>query len=72
MSRNREGDQPYGAARVRAFAAGRRQAASERPHRLQPEDWERFKALLEEGRIPERITGREKVEGRAGVNATWL
>ena len=72
MSRNREGERPYGAARAQAFAAGRRQAASERPRRLQPEDWERFEALLKEGWSPEQIAGREKRLGGAAVSATWL
>ena len=72
MSRNREGDQPYGAARAEAFAAGRRRAASERPRRLQPEDWERFEALLKEGWSPEQIAGRQKVKGLPEVSATWL
>ena len=72
MGRNREGEQPYGAARAQAFAAGRRQAASERPRKLSREDWERFEARLKEGWSPEQIAGREKLEGRAGVSATWL
>lgn len=72
LGRNREGDEPYGAARAQAFAAGRRQAASERPRKLRPEDWKRFQARLEDGWSPEQIAGREKKEGRAGVSATWL
>ena len=72
LGRNREGDQPYGAARAQALAAGRRQASSERPRKLGPEDRERFKARLEEGWSPEQIAAREKLEGRPGVSVTWL
>ena len=72
LGRNREGDQPHGAARTQAFAAGRRQAAAERPRKLRPEDWKRFQVRLEEGWSPEQIAGREKRDGRPGVSVTWL
>ena len=71
MGRN-GGDQPYGAARAQACAAGRRKAASERPRGLEASDSERFEPRLQEGRGPEQIAGREKLEGRARVSATWL
>lgn len=72
LGRNREGDEPYGAARAQALAADRRLGASERPRKLGPEDWKRFKARLDEGWTPEQISAREKLEGRAGVSVTWL
>ena len=72
MSRNGEGDRPYRAVWAQAFAAGCRQAASEHPRKLQPEDWERIKARLEDGWSLEQIAGREQVEGRTGVSATSL
>lgn len=49
-----------------AKCLARAQATSERPGKLQPEDWERFKACLEEGRNPEQVARRERVEGRTG------
>ena len=72
LGRNREGDKPYGAARAQALAAGRPQAAAERPRKLGAADWERFAERLKAGWSPEQIAGREQLEGGPGVSATWL
>ena len=72
LGRNREGDEPYGAARAQTLAAGRGQAASERPPKLGAADWERFKECLKAGWSPDQTAGREQLEGGPGTSATWI
>ncbi len=52
-------------------AEARRSAASPNPRKMTPDRWARVEGLLEEGRSPEQVAGRLRLEGGWTVGRQW-